>query len=195
MNYNAVTFILVAFIWIAILISLHKINMRFFKFLVGCVGMFTIMMVFFAPYLEQGINILISYTLNAIGACTNYFQVFKENSIVTFDTKGGIVSVFINYECSGIIEMLVFTSLAAFFPFTKTIKRIVSILLGNLYIFVANIIRILFIISLTKLLGTSAYYLIHTLFARILFFALMIILYYYVFTTTQLKYQNVGEIK
>jgi exosortase family protein len=169
--------------------------MNFFKFIAGSIGIFTISMIFFLPYLEGNLNILISNTLNIIGRSTNYFQVFKENSIVSIDTREGIVSIFINYECSGVIEMLVFTSLALFFPFGGSVRKILLTLGGNIFIFLANIIRVLFIIFVTKTFGASVFYLAHTLLARILFFVLMIILYYFVFTATHLKYQNVGDIK
>lgn len=91
--------------------------------------------------------------------------------------------------------MLVFTSLALFFPFGGTLRKGINIVLGNLYLYAANIIRIMFIALGVKVLGASYFYIFHTLFARILFFGLTIILYYYVFTSTQLRYQRVGEIQ
>lgn len=187
--------LIVVLLWILALILFKNTKMNFFKFLAGSIGAFTISMVFFLPYLEKNLNILISNTLNIIGSSTKYFQVFKENSIVSMDTKSGIVSMLINYECSGVIEMLVFTSLALFFPFGGNIRKLLLTLVGNVYIFIANIIRVLFIVLITKVFGASAFYMAHTLFARLLFFGLMIILYYFVFTSTQLKYQKVGDIR
>lgn len=187
--------IVVALLWIFSLILFKNTKMNFFKFLAGSIGIFTISMIFFLPYLEGNLNILISNTLNIIGRSTNYFQVFKENSIVSVDTRNGIVSIFINYECSGVIEMLVFTSLSLFFPFGGRGRKILLTIGGNVFIFFANIARVLFIIFVTKTFGASAFYLAHTLLARILFFVLMIILYYFVFTATHLRYQNVGDIK
>jgi exosortase family protein XrtG len=192
---KTILLIVVTLLWIFSLILFKKTKMNFFKFLAGSVGIFTISMIFFLPYLEGNLNVLISNTLNIIGRSTNYFQVFKENSIVSVDTRDGIVSIFINYECSGVIEMLVFTSLALFFPFGGRARKILLTVGGNIFIFLANIIRVLFIIFVTKTLGASAFYLAHTLLARILFFVLMIILYYFVFTATHLRYQNVGDIK
>lgn len=192
---KTILLIVVALLWIFSLILFKKTKMNFFKFLAGSVGIFTISMIFFLPYLEGNLNVLISNTLNIIGRSTNYFQVFKENSIVSVDTRDGIVSIFINYECSGVIEMLVFTSLALFFPFGGRVRKILLTVGGNIFIFLANIIRVLFIIFVTKTFGASAFYFAHTLLARILFFVLMIILYYFVFTATHLRYQNVGDIK
>lgn len=186
--------IVIAMLWGFFLILFKNAKMNFFKFLVGSIGLFTISMIFFLPYLEGNLNTSISNTLNEISKHTSYFQVFKDNSIISIETKSGIVSILIDYECSGIIEMLVFTSLSLFFPFGGTIRKILLTIVGNIYIYFANIIRVLFIIFVTKTFGAETFYLAHTILARILFFIFMIILYYFVFTYTHLKYQKVGEI-
>lgn len=186
--------IVITLVWGAFLIFFKDTKMNFFKFLTGSIGFFIISIIFFLPYLEGNLNTSISNTMNLISKHTSYFQVFKDNSIISIDTKSGIVSILIDYECSGIIEMLVFTSLALFFPFGGAIRKIFLTVSGNIYIYFANIIRVLFIIIITKTFGAETFYLAHTILARILFFILMIILYYFVFTYTHLKYQKVGEI-
>jgi exosortase family protein XrtG len=182
------------FLWILAFLLFSKTKMNFFKFLVGSIGMFTLGMILFLPYCQGYLNKIIADTLNVIGTYTKYFEVYKADSIVTVTTKTGIVSILIDYECSGIIEMLVFTSLSLFFPFGGVIRKGIYTLLGNVYIYIVNIIRILFIVFLTKTFGVDIFYLAHTLFARIVFFGFMIILYYVVFTSTHLKYQKVGDI-
>lgn len=193
--YNTAVLVIVTLLWIFALILFKNIGMNFFKFLTGSIGIFTISMMFFLPYVEKNLNMLISSTLNIIGNSTSYFQVFKDNSIVSIDTKKGIVSMLINYECSGVIEMFVFTSLALFFPFGGNIRRILLTAVGNIFIYIANIIRVLFIVLITKTFGASMFYIAHTLLARLLFFGFMIVLYYFVFTSTQLRYQKIGDIR
>ncbi len=192
--YKIILFALVFITWFFVFLVFRNSKMYFFKFLAGSVGIFTICMIFFMPYLEGVLNGLISNTLGVIGKSISVFEVFKENSIISIDTRDGIVSMVINYECSGVIEMLVFTSLAFFFPFGGVIRKTLSLILGNIYIFIANIIRIIFIALAVKAFGASSYYLVHTLLARILFFGLTVLLYYYTFTSTQLRYQKVGEM-
>jgi exosortase family protein XrtG len=192
---SPILFIISMLFWGFLLLVFYKEKMNFFKFIAGSVGIFTISMIFFTSHIERELTSLIINILGLIGRGTNYFEVFKENFIISMETRKGIVSILINYECSGVIEMLVYTSLVLFFPFGGIFRRVLSMVAGNIYIFIANIIRVLFIIVLTKSMGASAYYLIHTLFARILFFALMIVLYYFVFTATQLRFQTVGDIK
>jgi len=192
---NTIVFILIVLTWLYVFFIFRNSKMYFFKFLVGCIGIFTISMIFFLPYLNKALNILITNTLSIIGESTDLFEVFKANSIVSIDTKNGIVSMLINYECSGVIEMLVFTSLAFFFPFGGITRKSLSLILGNIYIYLANIIRIIFIVLILKGFGASSYHLVHTLFARILFFALTVLLYYFVFTSTHLRFQKVGDMQ
>lgn len=188
-------FILIASLWILALFLFKKLKLNFFKFLGGSLGIFTISLFFFLPYLEKNLNFLISQLLFFIGKYTNLFTVYVNNSMLSVEAGNGVVSILINYECSGVIEMLVFTSLALFFPFGGIVRKITSIVIGNIYIFAANIIRILFIASAIKIFGVDSFNIVHSLLARILFFVLMIILYYFVFTATHLRYQSVGEIE
>lgn len=189
------SFMIAVLLWICALLFFKEMKMNFFKFLIGSIGIFTIAMIFLMPILENKLGALVSNTLYFIGSGTQYFQVFKDNAIISISTRNGIVSMIINYECSGVIEMLVFTALAMFFPFGSLIRRMVSVLYGNFFIYFSNIVRVLFIIIMTKFLGANSFYIIHILLARILFFGLMIVIYYFVFTTTQLKYQKVGDMK
>jgi exosortase family protein XrtG len=190
---SIILFTLLSLMWISAMILFNNTKMNFFKFITGSLGLFIIFVIFFMPNFEKVLNSLVTGTLNIAAGATGLFEVYKSHSIVSIDTRSGIVSMFINYECSGAIEMLVFTSLAVFFPFSGPVRRCISVAMGNIYIFAANIIRVLFIIFVTKAFGAPVFYITHTLAARILFFALMIILYYFVFTGTHLKYQNVGE--
>lgn len=187
-------FISTVMVWGLVFLIFRNSKMYFFKFLTGSVGVFTVGMIFFLPYLDKGLNVLITNALIRLEKITSLFEVFKGNSIISIDTADGIVSMIINYECSGVIEMLVFTSLALFFPFGGITRKSISIIAGNIYIYIANIIRIVFIVIMLKIFGASSYYIVHTLLARILFFALSVLLYYFVFTSTQLKYQKVGEM-
>lgn len=192
---NIILFVSIGALWILGLMLFGRTKMHFFKFLLGSIGVFVISMIFFTPFLEKQLSLLISETLEIIANFTAYFSVFKENSIVSFDTKTGIISMFIDYECSGVIEMLVFTSLVLFFPFGKSYSKLLYIIGGNIFIFLANIIRILMIVFVARTLGAEYFYLAHTLLGRLLFFGLMVVLYYLVFTVTHLKHQHVGELK
>ncbi|MFD0769953.1 exosortase family protein XrtG [Bacillus sp. CGMCC 1.60114] len=174
---------------------LSRIGLAFFAFLVGSVGFFTVGMIYLLPYIEPAINGANSYIMNQISKILPYFHVTENLSLITIPTKEGIVTMILNYECSGGIELLVFLSLVLFFPFGNIKTKLLSTFGGLSFLFIANIGRLLFIIAITKWFGAPAYYIAHTVLARILFFGLTIYIYYKLFTVVQLRYQQVGELK
>ncbi|PEA54644.1 exosortase family protein XrtG [Bacillus pseudomycoides] len=174
---------------------MQRIGLRFFTFIVGSVGFFTICMLYFLPYVEKYANIVNSYVLEWISTVFPVFDVHRELALVTIETGKGIVTMVLNYECSGGIELLVFLSLVLFFPFGNIKTKALSTIFGLFFLIVANILRLLFIIVVTKIFGADAYKLVHMVFARILFFGLTVYLYYVLFTLVQIRYQKVGELK
>ncbi|MHC1684514.1 MAG: exosortase family protein XrtG [Clostridiaceae bacterium] len=188
-----IIFFLIIFIYIFTIVILDSLKLTFFSFFVGSVGFFSICIKYFLPAIDRGICGVNEMILNFLSNVFGNFQVFKNYSMVGINTKEGIVSMIINYECSGVIEIMVFVSLAIFFPFGGKVLKFLSLVLGCIYIFAANILRILLIIFITVWYGEDYFYIAHTFFARILFFSLVVILYYIVFSKVQLQYQKVGE--
>lgn len=193
---TGIAFVTIVVLWSVTLVILKNLKMDFFKFFVGSLGLFTITMIFFMNPLEKLLIDSLNWILYIIGNSTGWFDVIKEYSTLIYEgTHGGIITMGINYQCSGIIELLVFSCLVVFFPFVNNSKKFITLILGNLYLFVANIIRILFIVAIVSLFGVESYEIAHIALARILFFILTIYLYYKVFTKSQLKNQKVGGIR
>lgn len=192
---TSITFIVVLCGWSSLLIWLKHTKMNFFLFLVGSLGCFTIGMLFFLDPLEGTLNFVITELLEQIGKITHWFNVYPDYSILSIQAKNGIVSMMINYECSGIIEMLIYLSLVSFFPFMNGYRKLFAGIGGAVFIICSNIIRILSIVLVVNLFGVHSYDVAHTIIARIIFFVLMVILYYYVFTKVQIKKQKVGDIR
>lgn len=188
-------FIIMSFLLYFSLRTLKVLKLNFFKFAIGSLGIFTLAMIFFMDplndLLSQLITKIMTFFANTLGA----FEVYAENTMLLIDAKDGMISMLINYECSGVIEMLVYTSLVAFFPFISLGRKIFDIVWGNLYIVGCNIVRMLVIIFFVKSQGIDAYNIAHTIVGRIVFFVMIIFLYYRVFTKSQLVNQKVGDIK
>ena len=66
-------------------------------------------------------------------------------------------------------------------------------LVGTVWIIAANIIRLFSICLIINQFGNESYYTAHTIVGRLIFYALSIILYFYVFTRAQIRRQRVGE--
>lgn len=181
-------------IWIYSISVLERAKLHFFRFLIGAVGLFFFMMVFFQPYLVSILSKLVTVVSGAIGNLTGYYDAFYEYSLVLIKSGNTTISMYIDYECSGVIEILAFTALLWFFPLYNVMEKFMYSLIGILWIFMANIIRIFIICVLVYYYGNNIFYFAHTIFARIVFYALSIVLYFYVFTKSQIKRQKVGNV-
>lgn len=187
-----ITFLFIC--WIYILTVLSRAKLHFFKFLIGSVGLFFFMMVTLQPYLVNILSRLVASASGIIGGATGYFEAFYQYSLILIQSGKSTISMYIDYECSGVIEILAYISLLWFFPVYNTLEKIMYSLLGAAWIFAANIIRIFIICSMVYYFGDNMFYFAHTIFGRIVFYALSIILYFYVFTKSQIKRQKVGNV-
>ncbi|MGL5822166.1 MAG: exosortase family protein XrtG [Sarcina sp.] len=118
---------------------------------------------------------------------SNLTNIFESYQSVLISTKTGIINMNLTYECSGVIEILVFISLILFYPISSTIKKVSLLFIGLISLILANIIRIMFIISMSKFFGIEVYSFTHLFFARILFFIFSALIYYLIFTKVQIK--------
>lgn len=189
-----IIFSLCILIWLYLIRMFHKLNMIAFKFFTGSIGLFLITITFFRHSLELLMGKLLFIILSLITSFTGLFETFGNVNTVLVNTPTGFISMNLTYECSGVIEILVFMSLALFFPFRNKIRKTFLIFSGFFSLVSANILRIIFIASIVKILGINSYPLTHMIFARILFFILTISIYYIIFTKTHLKEYIFGGV-
>jgi exosortase family protein XrtG len=182
------------FFWILILIFLHRQGMHFFKFIAGSVGLFLILMNFGTGFADKQLEYAVTWCLWLIGRFTGMYGTFPDYSLVTVYRGLQAVSFIVDYECSGFIEMLVYICLLTFYPVYGPLKKLFYGVGGMLFIFAANIFRIFIICLIIKVFGTQMFFFSHTVFARIIFFMLTVLLYYYVFTRPHILKQKVGDL-
>ena len=123
---------------------------------------------------------------------TGFYESYSEYSMLFVQHGSEAISLCIDYECSGIIEMMAYVSMLAFFRVYDWMQRIILSVLGCMMIFFANIIRLFVICTTIYYFGNDAYYIAHTIVGRIIFYALSVILYYYIFTKSQIVKQKIG---
>lgn len=181
-------------LWIYILTVFKRANLYFFKFIFGAVGLFFFMIVILQPYLVTVLSELVTAVSGAVGEVTNYYKAFYQYSLILISSGNTTVSMYIDYECSGVIEILAFTSLLWFFPVYNVMEKVMYNVVGVIWIFFANVLRIFIICILVYYFGNNIFYFAHTILARFVFYGLSIILYFYVFTKAQIKKQRVGDI-
>lgn len=187
-----IVFLLIA--WIYLISVLNRAKLHFFKFLVGSVGLFFFMMIILKTYLVSILCTMVAAVSGVIGDATGIFQAFYQYSLILITSGLSTISMYIDYECSGVIEILAFTALLWFFPVFNTLEKIMYNIAGIIWIFISNVFRIFIICVIVHYYGNNSFYFAHTIFGRIIFYVLSIILYFYVFTRSQIKRQKVGNV-
>jgi exosortase family protein XrtG len=188
-------FAILAFVvWIYLLSVFYRGKMGFFYFIFGSIGSFFFLMLYLKPVLMPVLVQLVTSVTGILGKGTGLFEAYRDYSILFIESPkdGGALSLYIDFECSGIIEILVFVSLLAFFQVYGVWQRIVIGAIGCVVIFFSNVTRIFIICVMIRIWGNEVYYLAHTLIGRIVFYIFAVLLYYFVFTKAQIVRQKVG---
>ena len=186
--------ILAILLWVYILFVLKRGKLDFWYFITGSVGMFVFYMILLQPVLTVPLQKAVAAVSGIIGESTGMFESYFEQGILFVESDTGAISMYIDYECSGIIEIGAYLSLLVFFGVYSFPEKIVLSVLGSLGVFCANILRIVVISGMIHVCGSDIYFIAHTIVGRIVFYGFTIILYFYVFTRGQIKRQRIGII-
>lgn len=184
--------IVCAVIWGYVLTVLKRCKLYFWLFLVGSVGMFMLCLIWLEPVLVVPMQKAVAVVSGMLGELTGVFESYFEKGMLFIQNGGNSLSLYIDFECSGIIETLAFLSLLWFFPVYRFYEKIVVSIAGILAIFFSNVLRIYLICVLIYFFGDGIYFYAHTVFGRIFFYACTILLYFFVFTKSHIVRQKVG---
>jgi exosortase family protein XrtG len=181
-------------IWIYLLTVFHRGKLYYFRYLWGSVGLFVFMCIFIQPALTEILKQFVTSVVGIIGKATGICEAYYELSIIFIPKQSVLssISLYIDYECSGVIEMMAFVSLLAFFQVYEIGQRFIVGVIGCISIFFFNVLRILVICAIIYKFGSGSYYVAHTIIGRLIFYVLSILLYYYVFTKEQIVKQKIG---
>lgn len=182
-------------IWVYVLSVLSRSKLPFFKFLLGSVGLFIFMMITIQPYITVPLSKAVAASTGIFGDVTGMFYSYYQYSLVFIEHGNESISLYIDYECSGVIELMSFSALLWFFPLYDSIEKLVINITGMLWIFAANILRLTIICMLVYYFGNDIFFFAHAIFGRIIFYGLSIMLYFYVFTRSQIIRQKVGKFR
>ena len=184
--------ILLFVIWIYVLTVLKRGKLGFYHFLLGSVGTFLILLDLM-PYVKRFFINGFVWVLGFAGELTGMYESYAWYGMFFINHNDTVMSLYVDMECSGLIEMMVFVSLLAFFPVYKWWEKIRTGILGLFCICIFNFIRIFIIIAMIFYFGTSVYSFAHVIVGRIVFYVLTLILYFHVFTKRQIVRQKVGK--
>lgn len=151
------------------------------------------MLVWIQGYITAPLTRFVAYVAGVVGELTGLYDSYYEYSMLFIPKSTAAVSLVVDFECSGVIEMMAFLALLWFFDVYSKKEKLKYSLVGIIYIFGANVLRIFVICLIIYLGGNDWFYFAHSIFGRLVFYALTVVLYFDVFTKAQIKRQKIGS--
>ena len=180
-------------LWIWLLGVLRKAGLKFWRYLLGSCGLFILLMILVRPWLVLPLARLVAAIAGIFGKVTGFYQAYYRYGVIFIESVKGAITVNIDLECSGFIEISAFISLLALYGIYNVPERIYVSVIGTLYTLLTNALRIAVICTMIHFLGTDYYYVAHTIVGRIVFYVLQVILYFFVFTKPHVLKMRTGD--
>ena len=180
-------------VWLYLLRVTDRAKLPFWHFILGAMGLFLLMMFLVRPVLTEPLARAVAAVAGLVGKVTGTFTPFFKYGILFVQSDVGAITLQIDFECSGIIEIMAFLSLLVFFRVYTVAERVIVAICGVLYIMLANALRIIIICEMIHFGGLDLYYLSHALVGRLVFYGLSVLLYFYVFTKPQIIRMRLGK--
>ena len=185
--------IIAVFVWLYLLHVTDRAKLPFWHYILGAMGLFLLMMFYVRPVLTEPLARAVAALAGLVGKITGTFSPFFKYGILFVQSDVGAITLQIDFECSGIIEIMAFLALLVFFRVYTVAERVIVSICGILYIMLANALRIILICEMIHFGGLDLYYMSHALVGRLVFYALSVLLYFYVFTKPQIVRMRLGK--
>ena len=183
------------FLWLFLLHVLKKSSLNFWRFLVGSVGAFLLLLFFLEPVLTQPLARIVALLASIPGKIGGIYNAHYKYGVIFVESGGSAISLKIDFDCSGIIEIIAYLSLLMFYRVYTVYERVYVGVLGVIAIVAANALRIIVICLFLYFGGIGMYYTAHTFVGRFVFYGLSVLIYFYVFTKPQIMKQKVGSFR
>ena len=180
-------------LWVWLLRVLRKAGLKFWRYLLGSCGIFLILLILVRPWIVLPLARLIAAIAGIFGKVTGFYQAYYRYGVIFIESLNGAITVNIDLECSGFIEISAFLSLLSFYGIYNIPERIYIAVVGTLYTMLTNALRISVICTMIHFLGTDYYYVAHTIVGRIVFYVLQVILYFFIFTKPHVLKMKTGD--
>lgn len=185
--------IIAVFVWLYLLHVTDRAKLPFWHYILGAMGLFLLMMFYVRPVLTEPLARAVAALAGLVGEITGTFSPFFKYGILFVQSDVGAITLQIDFECSGIIEIMAFLALLVFFRVYTVAERVIVSICGILYIMLANALRIILICEMIHFGGLDLYYMSHAVVGRLVFYVLSVLLYFYVFTKPQIVRMRLGK--
>lgn len=192
LNMSIALLVIALIVWVCLLRITKRADLKFWHFLCGSVGLFLILMIFVQPSITQPLARGVTALSGIVGSLTNTFDAYFKYGIIFVESGLSSITLRIDFECAGVIEIMAFVSLLLFFDVYSRYEKVVIGIAGTLCIVLFNVARIILICEIVHFCGVDAYSIAHTFIGRFFFYALTVMLYFYVFTKPQVVSMKIG---
>lgn len=182
-------------LWLYLLTVLYRARARGIAYLWGVSGFLIAMIIWIKPFLEPLMIEITTYSGGLLGNLLSLCRAVPDQGLIWIYHQSQPIAFYVDYECSGILEVLAFTALLWFFPLYSLLQKVKLQVIGIVWILCSNSLRIWLICLLVSVFGYDVYYVSHTVLGRILYFLLSTALYFYLFTVPQIKSMKKGGIR
>lgn len=182
-------------VWLYALSVTNRAHLFAFYYWVGAIGAFLLTTFACHKYFVWFLASLVSRGAGVIGQLTHSFTAYPFPAALDIQTTFGSITLLVDYECSGIIETLAYLSLLIFFPIYTRRQKVALSIIGFFWIYFINICRLGLIGITVHYLNLRTLFWVHDVIGRIFFYIFTILLYYQVFTHSQLVSNLLGRSK
>lgn len=186
-------FVICFMVWLYLLSVLKRGKLDYWFYIVGSVGTFVFLLVLLEPVLTGPLTDGVALVAGFLGELTGFYTSYFQYGALLINSKNSSISLYIDYECSGVIEILAFTAMLWYYKVYHLYEKVIVNIIGFLWIFLSNVIRIFVICTLTYYYGNDIFFFANTVFGRLIFYGLSVILYFQVFTRSQIVRQKIGS--
>ena len=116
--------------WIYVLSVLKRAKIFGLYFWVASISTFVILTFLFHQQLSYWMSVCISRVMSVIGNTTHLFTTLVDQNLMYLSSQHNLVQISIDYECSGMLEFLVFECLLIFYPIFSPLEKILRTVEG-----------------------------------------------------------------
>ena len=180
--------------WLYVVSVLKRIGWSAAYVVLGVVGTFFIIIALTNNNVISFLMRLNTSGAGVVGMLTGFYTVAPTLGIIHIVSGQSAINLFITYECSALIELAAYIALVLFFPFFKNLQQRLKLLgFGVIYLLLANMLRLTVTALIIHFLGLPSLIWAHVIVGRLIFYVLTIILYFYVFTRSQVLHIKIGR--
>ncbi|MCH2518519.1 MAG: exosortase/archaeosortase family protein [Dehalococcoidia bacterium] len=180
-------------VWVIILLFFRSHRNWLPYYVLGSVGLaFALIGVGRLFFLEQFLQVSTASIVHLLSAVTGvetrlFPAVPGALMVLVIPQNLGWTVLNIGLESSGLLEIGVLTGMVGFYPGWTLKRRILTICVGVFATYVANVVRVSFIVASLHWGGKDLLFISHTIGGRLIFFVLVVLIFWFVLSLPTLR--------